>query len=371
MTIEERIQSPGPKKILALDGGGIRGMITVEILAGVESLLRRELDRGPDFVLADYFDFMAGTSTGAIIAAALSLGWSVDRLRELYRASGTDMFDKARFLRRFRYRYEDFELAERLRQEFGAETTLGSDRIRTLLMLVMRNATTDSPWPITNNPNAEQNRTDRPDCNLPFPLWQLVRASTAAPTYFPPEVIRAGDQELALVDGGLTIHNNPAFQAFLQATVEPYRVRWPAGEDRLLLVSVGTGTSPDANADLQPSEMNLLYNAGSLPAALLFAASKAQDFLCRVFGRCLAGDPVDRDLGDMVGVGGPVDPKLFTYVRYNTELTRQGLDALGLKDVNPRDVQQLDAVEHVDDLQRVGRAAAERKVKREHFAAFL
>jgi patatin-like phospholipase/acyl hydrolase len=257
-----------------------------------------------------------------------------------------------------------------LQKEFETDTTLGSEKLKTLLLLVMRNATTDSPWPVSNNPAAKYNDTKRDDCNLNLPLWQLVRASTAAPTYFPPEVVTIGKKEFIFVDGGITMYNNPAFQAFLMATVEPYRLNWPTGEDKLLVVSVGTGTSPDANANLQPGEMNLLYNASSLPSALMFAALNEQDFLCRVFGRCLAGDPLDREVGDMIGKKGPIVPKLFTYVRYNAELTRQGLDALGLNTVEPTKVQQLDSVEFIGDLQKVGKTVAEKKVKAEHFAAF-
>ena len=69
MSLADKIKSTGPKKILALDGGGIRGILTVEVLAKIESMLGHKLGRGNDFVLADYFDFFAGTSTGAIIAA--------------------------------------------------------------------------------------------------------------------------------------------------------------------------------------------------------------------------------------------------------------------------------------------------------------
>jgi patatin-like phospholipase/acyl hydrolase len=58
MTVIQRIGSTGPKKILALDGGGIRGMIAVEVLGAIESLLRDKLKKGPDFVLGDYFDFV-------------------------------------------------------------------------------------------------------------------------------------------------------------------------------------------------------------------------------------------------------------------------------------------------------------------------
>lgn len=369
MTLEERIKSTAPKKILTLDGGGIRGMMSVEVLARIESLLREKSGSAANFVLSDYFDFFAGTSTGAIIAACLSLGMPVDRIRRFYIESGRDMFDKASVLKRFRYKFEDEKLAAKMKEVFEPDTTLGSEKMRTVLMMVLRNATTDSPWPVSNNPFAKYNDRSRADCNLNIPLWQAVRASTAAPTYFPPEVVRIGSHEFVFVDGGVTMYNNPAFQAFLMATVEPYRMNWSAGEDKMLIVSIGTGTSPEANAGLDPSRMNLLYNAGSIPSALMFAALNEQDLLCRVFGNCRAGDPLDREVNDLRGARGPVHPKLFTYLRFNAELTRSGLDRLGLKDIRPEDVQQLDSVEHIAELQRVGRAVAE-KIRPEHFAGF-
>jgi len=376
MTVIERIRSTEPKKILALDGGGIRGMIAVEVLSAIESLLRDKLKKGPDFVLADYFDFVAGTSTGAIIAACISLGMKVDTIRGFYIGSGRDMFDKAFVLKRFRYKYEDDKLAEKMQGIFGKDTMLGSEKLRTVLMMVMRNATTDSPWPLSNNPFAKYNlpvRREKPhyDCNLDFPLWQLVRASTAAPVYFPPEVIKMGPNEFIFVDGGITTYNNPAFQAFLMATLEPYKMNWPPGENKLLVVSIGTGSSPKANENLDPSEMNLIYNAASIPSALMFAALNEQDFLCRVFGKCLAGDPLDREVGDLIGARGPVGQKLFTYLRYNAELTSEGLKALGLSGIEPKNVQKLDSIDYIPDLQRIGKAIGTMKIKEEHFENFL
>lgn len=375
--LNARIVSTGPKKILALDGGGIRGMIAVEVLAEIESQLSKKTGRGKDFRLADYFDFVAGTSTGAIIAACISVGMTVSEIRSFYLSSGEEMFDKASLLKRFRYTYEDERLAEKLQTVFGKDTTLGSDTLKTVLMMVMRNATTDSPWPISNNPFAKYNLRVREDgsprdnCNLDVPLWQLIRASTAAPVYFPPEVVKVGSQEFVFVDGGITMYNNPAFQAFLMATVAPYKMEWPVGEDKLLVVSIGTGTSPQANADLEPGEMNLLYNATSIPSALMSAALNEQDLLCRVFGRCLAGDALDREVGDLKNAKGPVGPnKLFTYVRYNAELTPEGMKRLALSGINPEHVQQLDSVEHIPELQQVGQAVA-KSVKLEHFARFI
>jgi len=377
MSIAERITSPGKKKILTLDGGGIRGMITIEVLGKIEQLLRKQLNKGPDFVLADYFDFVAGTSTGAIIATCISLGMPVEDIKSFYTKNGRAMFDKAFLLNRlFFNKYKHEKLARKLRNTFGAKTTLGSDTLRTVLMMVMRNATTNSPWPISNNPFAKYNESVRRntfphDCNLDMPLWKLVRASTAAPTYFPPEVIKVGSKEFVFVDGGVTMYNNPAFQAFLMATVEPYNMNWQVGENNLLVVSVGTGYCANANKDLKPSEMNILYNASSIPSALMFAASNEQDFLCRVFGDCKAGDLIDREVRTMMGKQGPVSPKLFTYLRYDVELSRQELNVLCLKDILPENVQKMDSVDHMEELQRVGAAIAEKNVESRHFERFL
>ena len=145
-------------------------------------------------MLADYLDFVCGTSTVAIIAACISAGMSMDTIRKFYLTSGKQMFDKASLFKRLQYSYNDEPLARLLRQAFDEQleekdATLGSPNLKTLLMMVMRNHSTDSPWLISNNPFAKYNDRSRKDCNLNLPLWQLIRASTAAPTYFPPEVV--------------------------------------------------------------------------------------------------------------------------------------------------------------------------------------
>jgi patatin-like phospholipase/acyl hydrolase len=371
------------RKLLALDGGGIRGVMTLEVLAKIESELQQKLGRTDKFVLSDYFDYIAGTSTGAIIATCLSLGMRVDAIRKFYIDSGPAMFDKTNLIRRyFRNKFSDVKLSKKLQNVIAEQSgevmaTLGSRALKTYLMLVLRNATTDSPWPVSNNPAAKYNDPARPDCNLNLPLWQLVRASTAAPTYFPPEVINfkgkdKENYEFIFVDGGVTMYNNPAFQLFLMATLKPYKIEWPTGEDKMLLVSLGTGAAADANKNLAPEQMNIIYNASSLPSAFMFAASNEQDFLCRAFGKCLHGGQLDREVWDMKEENGqgPVNPKLFTYMRYNADLSRDGLDALGLPNIEPRSVQQMDSVDHIPELQEVGRAVA-RQVNIEHFEGFL
>ena len=371
MTLAERIRKPGQKKILALDGGGIRGMISVEILAAIEDMLRFKLNAGADFVLADYFDFVAGTSTGAIIATCIAVGMPMARIRTFYEQSGVEMFDKASLLKRLHYKYEDDNLVRKLKSELGETATLGDDKLRCLLMMVLRNATTDSPWPVSNNPFAKYNQRTRADCNLDLPLWQLVRASTAAPTYFPPEVATLGDKRFVFVDGGITMYNNPAFQAFLMATTQPYQVNWQSGADKILLVSIGTGVIANADDALTPDQMHLGYEIKTIAPALMYAAKVEQDFLCRVFGDCKVGLPLDREIGHMIGQRGPAQPKLFTYLRYDADLTQAGLDALGLNDVQSASVQALDSVAHIAGLQRLGRAVAQRDIDPAHYVLFL
>ena len=99
-------------------------------------------------------------------AGLCALGHTVDGIRDFYLRSGAEIFHKARLWERFRTKFESDELSEMLRDVSGEDTTLGSEKLRTLLMMVLRNATTDSPWPLTNNPAAKYNDAARADCNL-------------------------------------------------------------------------------------------------------------------------------------------------------------------------------------------------------------
>ena len=362
-----KVAGAGPKRMLALDGGGIRGLITLEILGRLEELLREAHGGDPDFVLSDYFDDVGGTSTGAMIASGISLGMTVSQLRDFYLRGANAMFTKAPFFRRWHYRNVDTRLSEKLREVVGEYRELGDPDLRTLLLLVMKNATTDSPWPLSNNPRARYNDPKQDGCNSRLPLWQLIRASTAAPLYFPPAVLTVGTKKFVFVDGAVSVYNNPAFILFLMATLPEYRLEWPVGEDTMLLVSIGTGAIGQASANLKPSQMTLLYNARKIPSALIDAALIEQDLLCRVFGRCRFGESIDGEIGDLIereegkiaSSAHAFQPKKFTYVRYNPRLTREGLDALGLADVRPEHVQPLDSPRHLEELQRVGQAYAQ------------
>src|SRR6516225_3426034 len=79
---DRHLFGPGPKRLLALDGGGVRGAVTVAFLERIEQLLREH--HGREIRLGDYFDLVGGTSTGAIIAGALALGYRTAQVRDFY-----------------------------------------------------------------------------------------------------------------------------------------------------------------------------------------------------------------------------------------------------------------------------------------------
>lgn len=359
------------KRILSLDGGGIRGVFSLEILLRIEALLREHL-QAPRLVLADHFDFFAGTSTGAIIATGLCWGMTVEEILEFYVQHGTTMFQHVpwyRPLRRFLVsRYEAKPLSDLLRRTLSEDgkgevpALLDSKRLKTLLLVVLRNHTTGSAWPITNNPLAMYNNSDLPDCNLKVPLWQLVRASAAAPVYFDPEEITLGNQRHVFVDGAITPYNNPALIAALMAVLPCYRLAWETGPGKIRLISVGTIRVSLAAADRNARNMWVGYNASQIPAALIQGIALEQDYLCRCLGQCIHGEELDSEIGDLKGAALP-GRSWFSYVRYDRSYMGKAAEELFQK--TPQ-LAELDAVHAMPLLREIGRTYAQEHVRIEH-----
>ena len=380
--LADRYRDPErPHRILSLDGGGIRGIITLGALEALEERLRdSEAGGAEDFRLCDYFDLIGGTSTGAIIAAGLARGMSVGEITEFYARFGHTAFARRRLWNRWQTLYGEGGLATTLKDTFGEDTTLRPEHLRCLLVVVTRNATTDSAWPISSNPFAKYNAPDRPDCNLNIPLWKIVRASTAAPVFFPPEVVSwdANDPEksFVFVDGGTTPYNNPAFLLFRMATEPAYKLGWATGEDKLLVVSVGTGSAPVIGDSADDPGTNLLEAATNTLSALMSQAAVDQDVNCRVLGRCCHGEHIDRELEDLIpdelaeGDSGGGREKLFRYVRYNATLTTEGLAKLRLGQLNAASLRKMDKVDNADDLGLVG-AQVGKEVDLKHLGSFV
>lgn len=373
-------QEQQQRKILALDGGGIRGVLTLEILLELEKQLRSALNKGDAFRLSDFFDYIGGTSTGAIIAAGLSLGMSVQQLLDFYEQKGEAMFDKAFLLKRGKYFYNDGPLARELKNTFGdGPIDLRSGVFKSLLLVVTMNRSTDSPWPISNNPDAVFNDATHKDCNLRIPVYQLVRASTAAPAYFRPETLQWDpldpEKTFVFVDGGVTPYNNPAFLMYRMATQNAYRLNWKTGEKNLLVVSVGTGSAPSPGV-----YDNLLETLKELPSNLMYAMQVNEDINCRTVGRCVFGAPIDRELGDMIPLDENGKPlgidsdanRHFSYVRYNADLSEKGLADVGLSHIDSDNVREMDSVKYMDQLREVGRTVGGKQVNVQgHFKSFV
>jgi patatin-like phospholipase/acyl hydrolase len=373
--LADRFEKSQPRKILSLDGGGIRGVLTLEILLEIENQLKSALKKGDDFRLSDFFDYFGGTSTGAIIAAGLSVGLSVNQLIDFYQEKGAAMFDKSFLLNRLKFFYNDGPLLQELKNTFGdGDIDIQSGKFKSLLLVVTMNRTTDSPWPISNNPLAKYNDLSRKDCNLKIPLFQLVRASTAAPAYFPPETLQWDPSDpnktFVFVDGGVTPYNNPAFLLYRMATIKEYGLGWKIGEKDLMIVSVGTGaaTSPG-------NYENLLTIVKELPNNLMYAMQVDQDINCRTIGRCIYGAQIDRELGDMTRsdeeVANANIPPHFSYVRYNADISTEGLAKMGLAHIKSDEVRQMDSIKFMQQLREVGKTAGQQQVKIEHFEMFL
>jgi len=354
------------KRIIALDGGGIRGVFSLQILARIEELLRAQAGRN-DLVLANAFDLFAGTSTGAIIAAFLAWGAPVAEVEQHYVQRGAEMFAREHWWRRWKCKYRAESIATFFRNHFcesdGKPSLLSSNRLKKLLLVVMRNASTGSPWPISSNPGARYNDPSRADCNLHIPLWKLLRASTAAPSYFPPEEIALGGQRQLFVDGGVTPFNNPALMAVLMATLPCYELGWPATRQSLHVVSVGTGSFRAQLPHKLAEKVHLIDQLKFVIPALIGSVAEEQDMICRVLGDCVAGAVLDRELGDLqIPALLSGDEKKFTYVRYD--------EAFGLAPDStvqqPSIPRSLDDLRSIPALQQAGRAYAAANVRLEH-----
>lgn len=370
-TRNEHFSSDGPKRILALDGGGLKGIVTLGFLKRIEDRLRERHGGSADFRLAHYFDLVAGTSTGAIIAAALATGMTVSEVTEYYLTMGEKVFNRNWFRKGIiRARYDDKKLRRLLKDVLGADTALGDPSLKTGLLLMTKRMDTGSPWPLGNNPRgryfagaAEKNRVGNAD----YPLWQVVRASTAAPAFFDPETFvinEAGSRRQAVrgsfVDGGVTPFNNPALQAFMYATLDGYRVNWSTGADQMLIVSVGTGSDDPA---IKPSKIAAKGAVKALLSMMDDCASLVETMM-QWMSSGTKISYVDRELGDLRDDLIAPSP-LFSYARYNVSFEADEVNRL--KPGLPRDtIKSLSSMDETRNLlvwKELGELAAEEQVE--------
>lgn len=246
------------RRILALDGGGVRGLLSLGVLSELENELRRRSgDR--NYRLSQYFDLIGGTSTGSIIATALAFGWEVSEVWATYRRLMPRVFGKTIGSGIFKPLYAEKPLARALKQFFGSET-LESPHLETGLAIFAKRANSGSAWSFCNNPGWNFYDNLKPDDeyapNHTFLLRSLVQASAAAPHYFRgvPMTIKSADPKQRkeaggyFVDGGVCGYNNPALELLTMVRDPAYGFNWPLGGDNLYLLSVGTGFAREVQA---------------------------------------------------------------------------------------------------------------------------
>jgi patatin-like phospholipase/acyl hydrolase len=232
--IKER-PAPDPLRILALSGGGYRGLFAADVLTRIEALL--------GWPIAGRFDLLAGTSVGGLVAAGLAIGRSPQALRDAIRHHGPAIFDdRVKLGSVTLYRKPKGHYGGLVRSKFNAKALqiaiddiLGEDRdlrvvdVRRPLLLVATCATSKAPFLMSSL------RPGTPGAELP--LRSALRATAAAPGYFPALDL----DHRTLLDGGL-VANAPE----LVAAAELAELRNAEPSD-MRIVSIGTA-APDAGA---------------------------------------------------------------------------------------------------------------------------
>ena len=216
-------------RILSIDGGGIRGIIPAMVLAAVEANLGR--------AISEVFDLVAGTSTGGIIALALTMpedgkpAWRAEQLVELYEKEGTTIFPRSPWplfrtvQSAFDARYSAKGIEEVLLKYFGEARLKDA-----LTPVIVSSYELESRQPFFfKSAKAKANPAND------FLMRDVARATSAAPTYFEPCQLKTSDPVgyYTLVDGGV-FANNPSMCAWAEASSDgtPADVR---------LLSLGTG----------------------------------------------------------------------------------------------------------------------------------
>jgi uncharacterized protein len=240
-----RLHSPGRKRILTLDGGGVRGIVSIAFMKEMETQLRKATGHNA-LVLSDVFDMVAGTSVGSMLATMVALGKPVEEIEAKFLDLAPKIFSGRQTM--FGQRRFNSDPLEQGVTEIVKDERLESPLLKTGLAIIAKRVDTDSVWAISNNDRMPFYH-DGPDFdgNKKYKLSMLIRASTAAPFLFKPTplVIHTdvfGKETTGwFVDGGVTPHNNPSMLMLMMAALPSYHLNWTLSPRDLLMISLGTG----------------------------------------------------------------------------------------------------------------------------------
>lgn len=394
MTRDEHLFGPGPKRILSLDGGGVRGLITLGILEQVEALLKQRvpLANREAFRLSDYFDLIGGTSTGALIAVQLAMGEPVADITARYLKLCPKLFGRPKKVHFFRSRHDtevfDREIRDSLRELMKKrghnpelEPDLDTPLLRTGLAVVTKRINTGSVWVQTNNPRHKYWDRDNPSwkdhwertdpaqtfyANRSYPLSKVVLASASAPFYFDPVKLDVDRQQIGVfLDGGVSPFNDPSSELMMMAAlaadgaaadgngagVSPHGFSWKTGADQIYLLSVGTGTYRIRHEAEQFRKLSVQKQGIEALKGLIADAQKNT----RVWMQAISVPPrtgpqidvqhlIDGNLGSMRGLR-LTAPPLLTYRRVDATIDKAWLARhleLDFTDAIIKDLKEID-----------------------------
>ena len=224
-TLQSGLPAGGVRRILAIDGGGIKGVFPAAFLVELEDQLGEPI--------AGYFDLIAGTSTGGIIALGLGLGMTAKDILELYEKNGSRIFPHSRgFALRgiFGAKYAKAALSEVLIEAFGQQR-LGESRTR--LVIPSLNLATERVHIYKTSHHVGIIN------DYKVPAVEVALATVAAPTYFP---VHLSPEGVPFVDGSVWARN-PMGLAVIEAIGI---IGWP--RESLRLLSLGcTATHMDVS----------------------------------------------------------------------------------------------------------------------------
>ncbi|MDJ0509194.1 MAG: patatin-like phospholipase family protein [Crocosphaera sp.] len=289
-------------RILSLDGGGVRGMISSTILKEVEKQLEIYCKKNnqPTIKLHDYFDLVAGTSTGSILAAGVAAKLSADQLIELYQNQITKIFDyQTRMFRNLgivtKYILQIFlprlclypnqneqglaqVLQNKLVNEKGESLKLNEIENPILFIPAYDTYSRNTTW-------FASNRVEEENCWFKeIEVWKLCVASAAAPTFFPAYPLRYTDgKQLPHIDGGVSA-NNPSLSAIAHLLV----TEKDSNLNNISVLSIGTGNTTDVFTYDKIKQWGLLGVMSHVADVFLNPVSQNTEAICKEFLRSVA-----------------------------------------------------------------------------------
>lgn len=353
-SLNERLETQLPKRILSMDGAGVRTGIIFGFLERIEQLLQIRYGSA-EIRLSDYFDLIGGTGPAALVATELACGKQVAEVKPLFRQGVKAILSQRRMLfaplsRSF---YKDSKLRNFLEETFE-DRTIEDEALRTGLCIITTRLDDGATLSFTNHPGD----SDKPR----LLLRDLVLASTSLPTFLPPVKVDLGETHPAfLVSGDASIGPDPALYLFMLCTSNRFPFQWRTGRRRLFLLSLGgaEGHAPERKPGVEkrstlmllPQFMNLMIQglrqqSQSLLQTLTFEPDDETTTLTREMTKNPQAEPI------------------LSYRRFDVRLAEEWFKENNLeKFVDKIDrLRRLDDINSLEDHFAVGQAVAKNRV---------